>query len=69
MTRMYYRGALGCVMMFDNTNYTSFLSCHQWKQDLDSKVMLPNGNSIPCILLANKVMVQPLIPEELHNKL
>ncbi|KAM8863824.1 ras-related protein Rab-7L1-like [Spinachia spinachia] len=54
MNRIYYKGALGCVVMFDVTNSASFLSCRHWKQDLDNKAMLPNGNSIPCILLANK---------------
>ncbi|XP_042265709.1 ras-related protein Rab-7L1-like isoform X2 [Thunnus maccoyii] len=54
MTRIYYKGALGCVVMFDVTNSSSFLRCRHWKQDLDSKAMLPNGGSIPCILLANK---------------
>ncbi|KAM4571091.1 ras-related protein Rab-7L1-like [Fundulus diaphanus] len=54
MTRMYYKGAVGCVVMFDVTNSSSFLNCRLWKQDLDNKAMLPNGGSIPCILLANK---------------
>uniref|UniRef100_A0A3Q3WAR8 Uncharacterized protein n=1 Tax=Mola mola TaxID=94237 RepID=A0A3Q3WAR8_MOLML len=55
MTRIYYKGALGCVVMFDVTSSSSFRSCLQWKRDLDNKAMLPNGDSIPCILLANKV--------------
>ncbi|XP_027865799.1 ras-related protein Rab-7L1-like [Xiphophorus couchianus] len=54
MTRIYYKGAVGCVVMFDVTDSSSFLKCHQWKQDLDNKAMLPKGSSIPCILLANK---------------
>ncbi|XP_040009134.1 ras-related protein Rab-7L1-like [Xiphias gladius] len=54
MTRICYKGALGCVVMFDVTSATSFLSCRHWKRDLDSKAMLPNGDTIPCILLANK---------------
>ncbi|XP_067382218.1 ras-related protein Rab-7L1-like isoform X2 [Channa argus] len=54
MTRIYYKGALGCVVMFDVTSSSSFLSCRQWKQDLDNKAMLSNGNTIPCVLLANK---------------
>ncbi|XP_041654565.1 ras-related protein Rab-7L1-like isoform X2 [Cheilinus undulatus] len=54
MTRIYYKGALGCVVMFDVTSSSSFLNCRHWKQDLDNKAMLPNGHSIPCILLANK---------------
>ncbi|XP_028266391.1 ras-related protein Rab-7L1-like isoform X2 [Parambassis ranga] len=54
MNRIYYKGAVGCVVMFDVTNSSSFLSCRHWKQDLDNKAMLPSGDSIPCILLANK---------------
>lgn len=54
MTRIYYRGTLGCVLMFDVTNSSSFLRCLQWKLDLDSKAMLPDGAPVPCILLANK---------------
>ncbi|XP_025757728.1 ras-related protein Rab-7L1 isoform X2 [Oreochromis niloticus] len=54
MTRIYYKGALGCVVMFDVTSSSSFSSCRHWKQDLDNKAMLPNGDSIPCILVANK---------------
>ncbi|XP_053172886.1 ras-related protein Rab-7L1-like [Scomber japonicus] len=54
MTRVYYKGALGCVVMFDVTESSSFLNCHSWKEDLDNKAMLPIGDSIPCILLANK---------------
>uniref|UniRef100_A0A3Q2PM49 Ras-related protein Rab n=1 Tax=Fundulus heteroclitus TaxID=8078 RepID=A0A3Q2PM49_FUNHE len=54
MTRLYYKGAVGCVVMFDVTNSSSFLNCRLWKQDLDNKAMLPNGGSIPRILLANK---------------
>ncbi|XP_038579657.1 ras-related protein Rab-7L1-like isoform X2 [Micropterus salmoides] len=54
MTRIYYKGASGCVVMFDVTSSSSFLSCRHWKQDLDNKAMLHNGDSVPCILLANK---------------
>ncbi|KAK1899316.1 Ras-related protein Rab-7L1 [Dissostichus eleginoides] len=59
MNRVYYKGALGCVVMFDVTSSASFLSCRHWKRDLDNKAMLPNGESIPCILLANKRVVPP----------
>ncbi|XP_051805657.1 ras-related protein Rab-7L1-like [Acanthochromis polyacanthus] len=54
MTRLYYKGALGCVVMFDVTDSSSFLRCLHWKRDLDDKAKLPNGGPIPCILLANK---------------
>ncbi|XP_036068799.1 ras-related protein Rab-7L1 isoform X2 [Oryzias melastigma] len=54
MTRIYYKGAVGCIVMFDISSSSSFLSCRLWKQDLDHKAMLPNGDPIPCILVANK---------------
>ena len=31
-------------------------SITRWKNDLDSKVWLPDGSKIPCLLLANKVI-------------
>ena len=55
MARTYFRGASGCVVMFDVTNQKSIDSAREWKQELDTKVELPNGESIPCILLGNKV--------------
>ena len=54
MTRTYYRGASGCVVMFDVTNRETYQHARDWKYDLDSKVVLPNGQPVPCILLANK---------------
>ena len=47
--------AKGCIIMFDVTNKNSFLNVAKWKDDLDSKCLLPNGSSVPCLLLANKV--------------
>ncbi|XP_070823917.1 ras-related protein Rab-7L1-like [Chaetodon trifascialis] len=46
--------SVSCAVMFDVTSSSSFLSCCYWKQDLDNKAILPNGASIPCILLASK---------------
>ena len=54
MARTYFRGASGCVVMFDVTNQKSFDSAREWKQELDAKVELPNGENIPCVLLGNK---------------
>lgn len=55
MTRVYYKEAVGAFIVFDVTRTSSFDAVIKWKQDLDSKVQLPDGSSIPCILLANKV--------------
>ena len=58
MTRLYYRDASACVILFDVTNATTFRNSQKWKQDLDSKLTLPNGELVPCLLLANKVCGQ-----------
>ncbi len=58
MTRVYYRDAHGCVVMFDLTNRNSFLNVVKWKRDFDSKVVSAASDgvgSIPCLLIANKV--------------
>ncbi|XP_008983802.3 ras-related protein Rab-7L1 isoform X4 [Sapajus apella] len=59
MTRLYYRDASACVIMFDVTNATTFSNSQRWKQDLDSKLTLPNGEPVPCLLLANKCDLSP----------
>lgn len=59
MTRVYYKDAHGCVIMFDLTNKNSFINTLKWKNDVDEKCQLSNGNPIPCMLLANKVSKVP----------
>lgn len=54
MTRVYYKEAVGAFIVFDVTRSATFEAVQKWKNDLDSKVMLPNGKPIPCVLLANK---------------
>lgn len=60
MNRMYYQDAHACVIMFDITYEKSLDICLKWKQDLDSKCTLDNGDPIPCILLANKVRINDM---------
>jgi Ras-related protein Rab-32 len=55
MTRVYYKEAVGCIIVFDVTRASTFDAVAKWKKDLDSKVQLLNGKRVPCILLANKV--------------
>ncbi|KAJ7331719.1 hypothetical protein JRQ81_013899 [Phrynocephalus forsythii] len=59
MTRLYYKEASSCVIMFDVTSMSTFTSCQKWKQDLDSKLRLPDGSPVPCLLLANKCDLYP----------
>lgn len=54
MTRIYYKDAHGAFLMFDLGDPKTFNSVMRWKADLDAKVRLPNGDNIPCLLVANK---------------
>ncbi|XP_054457621.1 ras-related protein Rab-38 [Anoplopoma fimbria] len=54
MTRVYYREAVGALVVFDMTRLSTFQAVLKWKGDLDSKVALSNGTPVPAVLLANK---------------
>lgn len=54
MTRVYYKYAVAAVIVYDIQRVSTFEAVLKWKEDVDSKVKLPNGEKIPCLLLANK---------------
>ncbi|KAI7894717.1 P-loop containing nucleoside triphosphate hydrolase protein [Mucor mucedo] len=57
MTRVYYKEALGAIVVYDITRPQTFEGVTKWKKDIDTKVALPEawgGGQIPVILLANK---------------
>ncbi|KAB5548836.1 hypothetical protein PHYPO_G00060220 [Pangasianodon hypophthalmus] len=54
MTRVYYREAVGALIVFDVTRASTFDAVPKWKDDLDAKVTLSNGKPVPAVLLANK---------------
>lgn len=54
MTRVYYREAMGALIVFDVTRQATFEAVAKWKEDLDSKMTLADGQSIAAVLLANK---------------
>jgi Ras-related protein Rab-7L1 len=55
MTRVYYRRASACLVMFDVAQPNSFHNAAKWKKDLDTKCFNSSGENIPCVLVANKV--------------
>lgn len=57
MSRVFYKGAVGCFIVFDVANGSTFESVTKWKTELDDKVYLENGRPVPCVLLANKVNI------------
>ena len=66
MTRVYYKDAVGCVMVFDITKPGSLDGVLKWKADLDSKITLVDGTKLSCVLLANKVSLCSIF-EFLHS--
>lgn len=43
MTRVYYREAVGALVVFDMTRLSTFQAVLKWKGDLDSKVNTMKG--------------------------
>lgn len=43
MTRVYYREAVGALVVFDMTRLSTFQAVLKWKGDLDSKVNQQDG--------------------------
>ena len=55
--------------MFDSTIQGSLDSVKRWKDELDSKITLPNGKPLPIMILANKCDLENSnIDEETMNK-
>jgi len=60
MTRVYYKEAVGAIIVFDVTRERTFQAVVKWKADIDE-----NLGSIPVVLFANKIDLaeQPLEKE------
>ncbi|EKX36796.1 hypothetical protein GUITHDRAFT_175417 [Guillardia theta CCMP2712] len=71
MTRVYYRDANAAVVVFDVTRNITLQSVKIWKQDIDSKLSLPDGRRIPAVLLANKcdLDADPAVTEQVLQDL
>jgi len=56
MTRVYYKEAVGAIVVFDVTRAATFDAVQKWKNDIDCKVTLPpDDRPIPVVLLGNKI--------------
>lgn len=68
MTRVYYKQATACVIIFDITRRSTFQEVLKWKADLDNKTRLPSGDLLPCLLVANKcdLPARPVPTEEIQ---
>lgn len=52
---MYYKEAVGAMIVFDVTREKTFQAVTKWKADIDENLSV-DGLSIPVVLLANKVI-------------
>ena len=52
----YYQAAVGGFVVYDVTDRISFEHCLQWKKEINDLVQLSNGDPIPIVLIANKVL-------------
>ena len=50
-----YEDACGSLIIHDIMRPDTLKFVCKWKQFVDNNILLPNGDPIPCILLANKV--------------
>jgi len=56
MTRVYYKEAVGAIVVFDVTRSGTFDAVQKWKNDIDCKVTLPpEDTAIPVVLIGNKI--------------
>ncbi|XP_023141217.1 ras-related protein Rab-32 [Amphiprion ocellaris] len=69
LSRVYYKAAMGALVVFDITNSLTLKSATEWKQDLDSKLCLDNGRPVPAVLLANKCDLMKTKGEDLVSSL
>ena len=61
---VYYRDAVGALLVYDVTNLQSLTSLKQWWQDACDVVMKKDGQPIPAVILANKVVCSTNMPSE-----
>eukprot|EP00092_Neocalanus_flemingeri_P041641 GFUD01045350.1.p1 GENE.GFUD01045350.1~~GFUD01045350.1.p1 ORF type:complete len:223 (+),score=66.55 GFUD01045350.1:141-809(+) len=54
LSRLYFSKAVGALLVCDQGNQHSLEGMVRWKKELDSKVNLTGGLSIPTVILANK---------------
>jgi small GTP-binding protein len=55
MTSVYYREAVGALVVFDMTRGSTRETVQEWKKDIDDKVRTSLGEPVPTLLIGNKI--------------
>lgn len=56
MTRVYYKEAVGAMMVFDVTRTSTFEAVLKWKEDLDSKVSSKTKPQLNVIIIITVII-------------
>lgn len=59
MTGVYYREAVGAIVVFDVMRSQTFDMTKVWKKDIDEKVQTSEGMPVPTLLIGNKIDLAP----------
>eukprot|EP00002_Diphylleia_rotans_P011649 TRINITY_DN2295_c0_g1_i3.p1 TRINITY_DN2295_c0_g1~~TRINITY_DN2295_c0_g1_i3.p1 ORF type:complete len:227 (+),score=42.36 TRINITY_DN2295_c0_g1_i3:46-726(+) len=54
ITSTFYNFAMGALLVYDASIPNALESLLEWKEDVNSRICLPNGEFIPYVILANK---------------
>ena len=55
MTSVYYKHAIASLIVFDLARPETLETSIKWKDDINQRISLADGSSIPFMLIANKV--------------
>lgn len=55
IARVYYKDAFGAMLVFDLSRRATFDTVKNWKDEIDAKVSLPDGQPLPVMLVGNKM--------------
>lgn len=59
IARVYYKDAFGAMLVFDLSRRATFDTVKNWKDEIDAKVSLPDGQPLPVMLVGNKASGEP----------
>lgn len=67
ISKLFIRGALGCIIVTDITNIESFYSALKWKELVEENCDYFDGKPIPLILVQNKLDLLSEKPNEMEE--